>query len=588
MAGRIPDNVLEDILGRVDIVEVISGYIPLKKAGRNFKAPCPFHHEKTPSFMVSGDRQIYHCFGCGESGNAFKFLMRYERMDFLEAVEAMAKKAGVILPKARAEDHKAESFILELYRVNEIAAVFYADCLNKSPESARAKDYLLKRGINEETVKAFRLGFAPGKWDSLINFLRSKGAPLSLIEKAGLILSKEGGGYYDRFRNRVIFPIFDVKSRVVGFGGRVLDDAQPKYLNSPETPIYTKGKNLYGLSFAKDSIRDDDFVVIVEGQLDFITPYQAGFKNITASQGTALTLEQARLLKRHTHNVVMVYDADDAGQLATLRTLDIFIEEEMNVKVVSLPKGFDPDSFVRKYGVDDFRQMVAQAKGLLDYKLEVLKARYGIKDAESKARVVEGVLETIGKFKNLVLVSEYIKKLAQDLDLREEMLLAELKRTKKDKTAVDYERPAPGPSRMKINPAEKLLIKLMLEETSLIHKMRGELEPADFQDERTSKIVSIMFDLIDQGKAVEPSSLMNDFGQEDIYQVICESVFLPDELSEQNKEKIVNDCVQRLKNDKLKLRRQRLHDQIATAQHSGDQEELRRLTEEFHNLIKQG
>ena len=519
--------------------------------------------------------------------------MRFERMEFLEAVETLAKKTGVVLPKVKEEDQKTAGIITQLYKVNELAALFYVNYLD-SPEGAQAENYLLKRGVSKEASKLFKLGLAPDKWDALMNYLRSKNINLSLLEKAGLILAKEGGGYYDRFRERIIFPIVDIKSRVVGFGARVLDassgvegdDSLPKYINSPETPIYSKGRNLYGLNFAKDSIRENDFAVIVEGYLDFIMPYQAGFKNIVASLGTALTLEQARLLRRYTHNVVMVYDADDAGELATLRTLDIFVEEEMNVKVVSLPKGFDPDLFLRKNGIDSFKEKITQAKGLFDYKLEILKSRYNYRDIEGKAKISTLMLETISKFRNLVLKSEYIKKLAQDLDIKEEALLQEMKKIKKVKTFIDYEQPVQK-NVLSINPTEKLLIKLMLEETEFIHRVKDALEPVDFKDERTSRIVSIMFDLIEQGKNVEPRILMNYLNEEDISQVICESVFLPEELSAQNKEKIVNDCIQRLKNEKLKIKKQRLHEQIKTAQHLGDEERLNRLVEEFHHLIKQ-
>ncbi|MFA4993615.1 MAG: DNA primase, partial [Candidatus Omnitrophota bacterium] len=289
MSARIPESLLEDILSRVDIVEIISGYIPLKKAGRNFKANCPFHHEKTPSFTVSPERQIYHCFGCGESGNAFKFLMRHERMEFPEAVEILAKKSGVILPEHNNPDAARHlSLSSQLYKINELALNFYENNLQASGASA-CRDYLLNRGISIQTIKDFHLGLASSGWDSLINYLRSKGVSLSLMEKAGLILPKESGGYYDRFRNRIIFPIRDVRNRVIGFGARVMDKTLPKYVNSPETPVYVKGRNLFGLNLSKDHIRDNDFAIIVEGYLDFMIPYQEGLCNVVASQGTALT-----------------------------------------------------------------------------------------------------------------------------------------------------------------------------------------------------------------------------------------------------------------------------------------------------------
>jgi len=593
MAGRIPENILEDILSRVDIVEVISSYIPLKRAGRNFRALCPFHHEKTPSFVVSPDRQIYHCFGCSKGGNAFGFLMEYERMEFPEAVESLAKKVGVSLPQGQIQDSKTASLITQLYKINELTALFYESNLN-SPAGLEAKKYLLKRGIDEMAMKLFKLGYVSRNWDALINHLRNKNINLSLLEKAGLILAKDGGGYYDRFRDRIIFPIFDIKSRVLAFGARVVPDADkaageshlPKYINSPETPIYIKGRNLYGLNLAKDAIRENDYVVIVEGYLDFIMPYQAGLKNIVASLGTALTIEQARLIKRYTHNVIMVYDADDAGQMAVLRTLDIFIEEAMTVKVVSLPSGFDPDSFTRKNGIGNFKKKINQAESLFDYKLRILKSRYSTKDIESKALISSEMLLTINRFKNAILKAEYLKRLAQELDISEDALLQELNKIKENKAYSEPYAQGPAKKALNINPTEKLLIKLMLEEDELISRIRERLEPADFQDERTARIVSLMFDLIGQGKNIEPNKLINYLDDESISQIICESTLSP-QIPEQNKENIINDCIQRLKNERLKIKKQRLHEQIKTAQTLGDEEKLHRLMQEFDCLIKE-
>ncbi len=585
MPGRIPENILEDILSRVNIVEIISEHIPLKRAGRNFRALCPFHHEKTPSFMVSPDRQIYHCFGCHESGNAFKFLMSYERMEFLEAVEFLARKTGVALPKSQETDSYANNLAAQLYKINELAALFYANLLD-SPDGVEAKDYLLKRGLKQESLKFFKIGYSRNNWDSLINYFKAKNIGLSVLEKAGLVIPKDNGGYYDRFRSRIIIPVFDIKSRVIGFGARVLDDTLPKYINSPETPIYTKGRNLFGLNFSKDSIREKDFVVIVEGYLDFILPFQGGIKNIAASQGTALTLEQIRLIKRYTHNVVMVYDPDSAGEAATLRSLDTFLEEDMDVKVACLRQGFDPDLYVRKYGIDSFRERIENAQNLFDYKLGILKSRYNPKEIEGKAKISSAMLETISKFKNAVLKSEYIKKLSQSLDIKEEALLGEAKKVKGPLVHRDYSAQIIPKKALDVNPTERLLIKLMLEETELIHRVRKDLAPADFQDERAAKIVSIMFDLIEQGKSVEPHFLMNSFAGDDISRIVCESMFLPDDFSTQHKEEVVDDCIQRLKTKKASLKRQELHEQIKAAQAQGDEERLNKLMDEFHSLIK--
>jgi len=590
MTGRIPDNILDDILSRVDIVELISGYIPLKRAGRNFKANCPFHHEKTPSFMVSGDRQIYHCFGCSAGGNAFGFLMQYERMEFPEAVELLAKKTGVKLPEVQKQDALAVSLSAQLYKVNELTALFYEQFLFSTGGSSAAS-YLIKRGIKKESVKLFKIGYAADKWDNLIVYLRSKDISLSLLEKAGLIVPKDGGGYYDRFRNRIMFPIFDIKSRVIAFGARLLldakDDSQDsrlaKYVNSPETAIYIKGRNLYGLNFSKDSIRDSDCAVVVEGYLDFLIPYQEGLTNIVASLGTALTCEQAQLLKRYTHNVVMVYDPDAAGESATLRTLDIFIEEGMNVKVVSLPLGFDPDLFVRKHGIASLKEKITDAQNLFDYKLKILKTRYNVKEIEGRAKICAEMLPTISKFKNAVLKAGYLKKLSEDLRVPEDALLQELKKVKEDKpyAGVWQQAKEKTPS---INATEKLLIKLMLGEVGLINRIKETLEPADFQDERTSRIISVLFDLVSQGKDIEPSKLINHLGDQGMSQVLCESEFM--EVPPENRDKIVDDCVRRLKANRLRLRKYQLHEQIEQAQQIGNEARLRELMSEFDNLIK--
>ena len=585
MPGRIPENILEDILNRINIAELIQGYIPLKRAGRNFKANCPFHHEKTPSFMVSPDRQIYHCFGCGESGNAFKFLMRHERLEFLEAVELLAKKAGVILPEIRKEDKTEVSLHTQLYKVNELTSLYYEGILN-SPAAKSAQSYFIKRGIKQDTAKAFRLGFAPQAWDGLITHLRNKGIALSLLEKAGLILAKDGGGYYDRFRNRVVFPILDLKSRVIGFGARVLDDTLPKYLNSPETPVYTKGNNLYGLNLSKDAIRDNDCAIIVEGYLDFIVPFQEGIRNIVASLGTALTPEQARIIRRYTHNVVVLYDPDKAGELASLRSLDIFIEEEMNVRVATLPEGSDPDSFVRKNGHAALNERIAAAESLFDYKLRVLKSRYNSRDIESKAKIASEILPTIAKLKNEVLRAEYIKSLAQGLDVKEEALFAEFKKIKNPSSGgLLSAKPAHKP--IDIHPTEKLLIKLMFEEEGLINRIKNHLEPSDFKDARVSRMMSIMFDLLEQGRDIKPNNLLNQLDDDNMFTLICESTFLPDITSE-DREKIISECIERMKKKREDSRKVELHNRIKDAQHSGDNEKVKLLMQEFYQLIKKG
>lgn len=579
----IPDNILEDILSRTDIVELISSYIPLKHSGRNFKACCPFHHEKTASFTVSTDKQIYHCFGCGVGGNAFNFLMQYERMEFLEAVETLAQKTQIALPKKTDQaSGNPNSVTSMIYKINEASGVFYESVLN-SPAGAAAKQYLLNRGLKPETIKLFKLGFATDKWDSLISHLRAKNINLGLLEKAGMVLKKDEGGYYDRFRNRIIFPVHDVKSRTIAFGARVLDKSLPKYLNSPETAVYVKGKNLYGLNLAKDAIRDNDCVAIVEGYLDFIMPFQEGFQNIVASLGTALTIDQIRTLKRYTSNIVMIYDPDTAGQIATLRSLDLLIDEGLNVSVVSLPQGLDPDTFVRKEGIEEFKNRVKQAENLIDYKLKIMKTRYSCKDAQGKARICAELLPTINKFKNDILKSEYIKKLSQELEVDEDALIKELNKFSPEKK---YDLASKQPQRpIEASPTEKLLVKLMLEESELVNRIKDRIMPEDFQDKRMSKIVSTMFELISHGEEVEINRVISSLDDTESSRIICESMFLPT-IAADTKEKIVDECIHRLKHKKATLRKEHLHNQIKSAQAAGDAQLLQKLTQDFHCLIK--
>ncbi len=585
MPGFIDENILNDILSRVNIVEVISEYIPLKRAGRNYKAVCPFHHEKTASFVVSLDKQIYHCFGCSAGGNAFNFLMRYERLEFPEAVEVLAKKAGVLLPQEKSRDSKNSEQTSQFYKINESAVIFYSSNLHLS-SGAKAREYLIKRGIRQETAKLFKLGFARESWDELLSGLKAKGFNLVLIEKAGLIIPKEGGSYYDRFRNRIIFPIFDNKTYCVGFGARVTDESLPKYLNSPETAIYKKGKNLYGLHLAKDAVRESDFIVVVEGYLDCIIPYQHGLHNIVASLGTALTPDQVRLIKRYTHNVVMVYDGDLAGELATIRSLDIFIEEEMNVLIVALPTSYDPDTYVRKFGIESFNELIKNADNLFDYQFKVLKEKYGTEKVEKKAKIASDMLRTIKKLKDSILRDEYIKKLAENLDL-EESFVRDVYNNLKVESSIGEVVAESFSKFSKTNPTEKLLMKLMLEETQLVSELKTRIEPSDFQDKMISQIVSTMFDLTTQGKNCSAHNLINYLGEENLSSLVCESTFMP-EITSSEKNRIVDDCVTRLKKNSLQTKRKKLQEAIKLAEQKGDEEGLNKLKLEFNCLIKQG
>jgi len=585
MSKLIAPEVINDILERCDIVEIIGSYIPLKKAGRNFKANCPFHNEKTPSFVVSPDKQIYHCFGCNKGGSALNFLMEYERMDFKEALEVLAKKSGVELKFSESRDNKEDTFVSELFRVNEIAADFYHNYLLKNSDQ-KLQDYFKLRDISFETMKKFKIGFAPNQWETLINYLRTKGINLKIIDKAGLAVAKENGGFYDRFRNRLIIPIYDVKNRVVAFGARSLGDEQPKYINSPETPIYFKGKTLYGLNIAKDAIREKDSCVIVEGYFDVIMPMQTGINNIVCSSGTALTIEQVKLLKRYTKNIIVIYDADTAGRLATLRSLDLFIEEEIQVKIVNLPKGYDPDLFVRKSGANKFNELINNALDIFDYKLKLLCETYDVKKANDKTKIANEMLVMIKKIKNEILKSEYIKQLSERIKVDQTTLLKELNKIRSDKSIFETEKAQNSSYIFPKN--EGMLIKLIIEDAQIANEIKDFIDPSELQDARLRKILALAFKLYDTHPQFKPNQLITYIEDENCVNLI--SCLTSDETlacATEQRNDIVIDCIKRIKSNNINNACKNIQEKIKNSQKDGDLKCVDSLMTEFNLLIKQ-
>jgi len=585
MSKIIPPEVINDIQDRCDIVELVSSYIPLKKTGRNFKAACPFHNEKTPSFVVSPEKQIYHCFGCGEGGNVLNFLMKYERMDFKEAISILAKRAGVAIHFAEQSTDQEKSFTSELYRINELACDFYQKYLLKNADT-KLQNYLKSRKISSDSLKKLKIGLAPNQWDGLINYLRAKSINLKLIENAGLIVPKENGGFYDRFRNRLIIPICDLKNRIIAFGARALDDSMPKYINSPETKIYVKGRNLFGLNLAKDSIRENDYCVIAEGYFDIITPMQEGLTNIVCSSGTALTLEQIRLLKRFTKNIVVVYDSDTAGRLATLRSLDLFLEEEIQVKIVDLPKGDDPDLFVRKFGVDKFKSLINNSLDIFDYKLKVLSGMYDAKKINEKTKIAIEMLAMIKKIKNEVLKSEYVKLLSERISVDEDSLLKELGKIKINQTTYSFPN-AEKDINYSLPKFEKMLLKLVLDDTKITKDLKEFINPTDLQDKRLQKILELVFSLGESETKLKPNQIISYLDDEKSVKIISE---LTSEetltFKSEDRNAILQDCIKRIQSNSINLKCQNMHTKIKDAQTSGDSAGVNRLMEEFNLLIK--
>ncbi len=588
--GLIPQDIIDQILDRNDIVEVISSYIPLKRAGRNFKANCPFHHEKTPSFVVSLDKQIYHCFGCSVGGNVVDFVMRQERVDFPEAARILASRANIIIPVSSTANPEATSLKEMVYKTNETAAAFFHEALiHPTAEIGHVVRYLKDRSVTADIVKKFKIGFAHDKWDSLMNHLRSKNISLNVMEKAGLIVPRETQeGFYDRFRDRITFPIFDVKGRGIGFGARTMKDGSAKYINSPETVVYTKGHHLYGFNITKEAVRERDFVIVVEGYMDFIIPYQAGAENIVASLGTALTVEQIRLLKRYTQNVVMLFDADAAGENAMVRSLDLLIEEGMNVKVASLAAGEDPDSYVRKFGAEEFHKRVQESLSLFDYKMKVLTGKYSHKTVEGKTKISHEMLLTINRFPNAVMKYGYIKQLASMLSIQEEALLLELqkmgKTASRESNRADSTTTVAAMVKNTANNAERSLLKLIFDDEAFISVIKEDLSLSDFQDDAVKDILSHVFSLREEGKEVKVRMLMNHFESEAVHQLI--STLATEEDVPSDKEKIYRDCVNRIKSNRMKQMRQGLLVSIKEAETSGNENQLEELKQQFNQLIK--
>ena len=362
----------EEVRKAADIIEIIGQYVQLKKRGQNYIGLCPFHSERSPSFTVNQDKQIYHCFGCGRGGDVFSFWMEYHNLSFPQSLKDLAERYNIELPRyggLRDEREKAELREL-LFKTNGLAADYFHTVLVRSPEGKPGRDYFSRRGISRETISKFKLGYAVNKWDGLINYLRTKNISLDAGAKAGLLVSKKDGGYYDHFRGRIIFPIFDLNHQVIGFGGRVLDDSLPKYINTPETPLYHKGYSLYGLDSAFRNIREEGLAIIVEGYMDMLALRQHGISNVVATLGTAFTSNQIRRLKGYTKEVIVLFDPDDAGREAALKSFPLFLNEGVSAKVLVLPQGEDPDSFVNRYGADEFRGLLKGAVPIFDFYLD--------------------------------------------------------------------------------------------------------------------------------------------------------------------------------------------------------------------------
>ncbi|SMC18883.1 DNA primase [Clostridium acidisoli DSM 12555] len=501
----IPEDVIEKIKYENDIVDVISEKVRLKKSGRNYTGLCPFHNEKSPSFSVSRDKQIYKCFGCGEAGNVITFVMKTRNISFIDAVRILAERVHIDLDFLESGNNKKNNANEKLLKLNVDAARFFFSNLK---QNERANEYFLRRGITQNTIRKFGLGYAIDDWHGAMNYLLRKGYTEKELLTNGLIIKNDKGNRYDRFRNRIMFPVFDYRGKVIGFGGRVMDDSKPKYLNSPETPLFKKGINLYGLNFALKNQNSRTFI-IVEGYMDCIALHQCGITNAVASLGTALTQSQAKLLKRYADNIIISYDADTAGQKATIRGLKILKDNGLEVKVLKVPRGKDPDEFVRKNGREAFEELIKNAMPLIDYRIKSVEEGLNLSDDEQKMKYIKKTADILMEL-DPVEKDIYVKKIAEATGVKEQAIYDQLageirKSTNNLQTMNNMDEIG---QKLYIEPAylkaERLLLKLLTLDKDAYTYITNKISIDDFNMESHKKIFNIILENLNlQGEKLE-------------------------------------------------------------------------------------
>jgi DNA primase len=583
----IPQKFIEEVQSRTDIVEVISEYVALKKSGRNFKGLCPFHGEKTPSFMVSPQKQIFHCFGCSEGGGVFQFLSLIEKVNFPEAVEMLAKRLGLEMPYQKGPRVKnKETF----YKVLQEAAVFYHKILKENLRCRQVVEYLKSRGIARETMDTFLLGYAPGG-NSLIQHLRKSGFTLEEMEKVALVRGAKDG-FKDLFSDRVTFPVLDVRSRVVGFGARLWKNIpdSPKYINSLENVVYAKRANLFGLNFSKDEIIRKGSAIVVEGYLDMIVPFMRGVKNITASLGTALTVEQIRLLKRYTSSVVLMYDSDSAGRNAALRSIDLLLENGLKAEVACVPSGHDPDSLAFKKGKEAFSKVIDESRDFFTYKLEALKQTHDSTSIEGKTKIAKDMLTTIDKLQSEIEKYEYIKKLSQALGIKEEIAIAEFRSffpkdnrlAQRKASRSDSGAPVSRLSQEIFVPfTEKILLKCMLTNPKAFLIVKKNLREEHFTSVLVRKTIAFLFKLKFEEEIASPQSFLGLIDDKSISGFVSKILMDDDVPLDKNvfKESILKLCKKAALEEKKTLQ-----EKIRLAEKEGDNERVKELLSEYSRL----
>ncbi|MEJ2544721.1 MAG: DNA primase [Calditrichaceae bacterium] len=593
---RIHDDKIDEIRSSINIVNYINQFINLKKAGQNYKGLCPFHTEKTPSFVVSPEKQIFHCFGCGKGGNLFTFMMDYEKLSFMDAVTKAAEYAGITIPRYE-EDKAKTDYFQNLYHINETACTYFEKNLFKSQFKTWLK-YFLDRKISETTIKKFRLGYAADTYESLLNQLKKSGIDLDEAVKLGLIQKKERGtGHLDKFRHRIIFPFYNISGKIIGFGGRKLrEEQQPKYLNSPESPIYKKGEILYGLNFAISAIREEGFVFLVEGYFDLLRLYESSYKNVVASSGTALTENQAKLIRRYTKDVYIVYDGDSAGIKAAIRNAYIIEKQGLNASIVAIPDGDDPDSFILSKGTKAFDKLVNERMVPVQFQINQFIYEYPNPSIEQKQSFSAELLDELADFDDQIKIGIYVQQLSEKLQINESMLVSQLNRIKHNKSRYanlsrsDNDKTEVGTEpqiRAGLYNAEMGIISLLLQSNAqirnyIIENASNEL----FENKSTLSLYEHVIQEIEDIGSISLDQLMNEFKQDDTMKnLISEIALTLDDLSL----KFARDCVYQLKKRQLDKKAIEIQEMIKSEADSEDSVEhyskqIIQIRQEIHKL----
>ncbi len=575
MAGFLTPATREQIRAASDIVDIVGSYLPLKRAGANFTALCPFHQEKSPSFNVNPQKQIFHCFGCHKGGDVFTFVKEYEKIGFMDAVRRLAERAKIPLefentPGAQESRHLKE----QLLEIHDQLAQRWQNCLASEAAGQLARQYLEQRGVSDEAIKLFRIGAAPEVWDDTVNWARSKKFDLATVEKAGLIIRKEEtGNYYDRFRGRLMFPIANEQGRVIGFSGRILsgDEKTAKYVNSPETPIFTKSRIFFGLDKSKRAILEANCAIICEGQLDLIACFMNGVQNIVAPQGTAFTEQHARILKRYANEVVLCFDSDNAGQNAAVRALDHLLAADLAVRVAIVPAPHDPDSFIKANGGVAFSEVIRQAEGFFDYYLNRLCATHEIASDKGRLAILQAMATAVHKTENRVLIDAYAQKTALRLGVAAEAVRAEFKKSHAPPIAArtseeePLENTEPAVEFIRPSPIELHLLKLLLLHDELAETTSQHLEADWIQHPQVRQIVAQRLAIHEQGVWQSLAEFLENCESAPLHQLITEAVMEARPIP--NPETQLRDIM-------LKLRNQHLDRQIGLLTQQASQPEL--------------